>query len=403
MAEEFEIKYFDVGQGDCILIVCPDGKLVMIDCGSSKGLYAGSVELLNVCTGLREFTSKNNGKIDILILTHKDKDHYNQVYQVFTARTIVEETTQHLPRVDIDTVYFSSPAVTSTNYALTQFTVNSTGAHLIGGSYKTQTIKQVFINAAEQKEVTYTKATNFALASGTTKSIKGNKLTLLSDTTPAGKAWSVSIIAGQVPEKPGKPGQKKLDPTNALSLCTLLQFDNSKALFLGDATIETEIFLLAKHKNLIKDIDFVHVPHHGSRTSSHQNFVNNVNPKGAEVTHEPYETGNRLPKYNVLDRWLTKLELQREFVDDHALDYWMEVKEAKYNAILKAWKDAGIKPVKDGRTTYVARVPRTSKDRFIAVYKTSNQFWALYRKKTDLNLWGVGADDFNKWSLPVVV
>ncbi len=400
MAEKFVINYYYMGQGDCILIVCPNGKLVMIDCGSAKGLYDNEDLLLEVCTNVRKYTSKNNGKIDILILTHKDKDHYNQVMNIFLERSFLEEDEDDLPTVNVDTVYFSSPATPSASFAMTQFKQNRCGNSIIDHSYKTESIKQVFINNSQQKVVTYTKDTNFAIDSGTTEKITGYKLTLLSGTTQGGKNWSVSIIAGQVPETPPAKGQPKQDPTNALSLCTLLQFDNSKALFLGDATVATENFLMKRHKTLIKNIDFVHIPHHGSRTSSSQPFVNLVNPKGAEVTHETFETGNRLPKENVLDRWLTKLG-DKDEVTDHAIDYWQEIKRIQFERIIEGWKKKKYSFYAQGNTAYILRIPHGFKNNYVCIYRTRTQYWGLYRKQSDLNLWGTGADDFNNWTLPL--
>ena len=400
MAEKFEIKYYYMGQGDCILIVCPNGKLVMIDCGSAKGLYDNEDLLLDVCTNVRKYTSKNSGKIDILILTHKDKDHYNQVMNIFSERSFMDEDEDDLPKVNIDTVYFSSPATPSASFAMTQFSQNSCGNSIIVNSYKTKTIKQVFINNTEQKVLTYTKGTNFRIASGTTAQIKNYKLTLLSDTTPGGKKWSVSIIAGQVPETPPAKGQPKQDPTNALSLCTLLQFDTSKALFLGDATIATEKFLMKRQKALIKDLDFVHIPHHGSRTSSSQAFVDLVNPKGAEVTHETFETGNRLPKENVLDRWIKKIE-DKDDVTAHAIDSWEEIKGIQFANIIARWKKNKYSIMVYGNTAYILKIPKGFRNNYVCVYRTKTQYWGLYRSQSDTNLWGTGADDFNKWTLPL--
>jgi beta-lactamase superfamily II metal-dependent hydrolase len=402
MAEKFLIKYYDMGQGDCILIVCPDGKLVVIDCGSTKAFGADSVEMLNVCQSIRKYTSKNNRKVDILILTHKDKDHYNQVGNIFLERTCLDEDEEDLYGIDIDTVYFSSPPVPSADYALTQFKQNSTGGYIIGNSFKTNEIKQVFINSSVQKVVTYTKDKAFVIADGTTEKITGYKLTLLSDTTPGNKNWSVSIIAGQVPET-NKPVKKKStereDPTNALSLVTLVQIGDSKALFLGDATKATETFLLSKQKKLITDIDFVHIPHHGSLTSSSQDFVNAVNPKGAEVTHEPFETGNRLPRQVVLQRWLDKLDA-KDKMDDHMIDYWKQIKRSLYEKTIAAWQSKGWDFAVINRATYLSRIPKKFKNNYICLYKGKNDYWGLYRTQTDVNLCGTGADDYNSWDLP---
>ena len=395
MAENFIIYYYYMGQGDCILIVCPDGRLVMIDCGSAKGLGIRNVDLLlNVCTHVRKVTSKNKGKINTLILTHKDRDHYNQVKQIFTARTIKEEdgSVTKLATVNIDNVYFSSPAVTSTNYAITQFSEGSCGDRIIKHNFKTKTINQVFINAKQKKIVTYKKESNFLLANGVTTQLDNPRKTLHSGTTPGGKTWSISLIAGQVPETDSNSD----DLTNALSLVTLLRFDTSKALFLGDATLATESFLMTYRKSLIKDCDFVHIPHHGSRTSSGKIFAKTVNPSGAEVTHETFETGNRLPKQNILDRWLAIIR-PKEVVDKHTIDYWQEIDRKRFLQILADWQ-ANKYPI--DRTTNGWYLLRPPKKGWVFIYATTLQFWGLNRTQTPGNLWATGATGFVKWTLP---
>ena len=159
MSEEFKIHYYYMGQGDCILIVCPNGKLVMIDCGSSKGLGANNEDLLlKVCTDLRALTRKNGNKIDILILTHRDKDHYNQVVQIFSDRSIQQDdgSSKNIGVVNIGSVYYSSPPNTNATYALYGFTQGSCAHSIANVNFQTESINQVFINATEQKMLTYT-------------------------------------------------------------------------------------------------------------------------------------------------------------------------------------------------------------------------------------------------------
>ena len=54
------------------------------------------------------------------------------------------------------------------------------------------------------------------------------------------------------------------------------KINNYKFLFMGDAGIEVEEDLIEKYN--LKDIDVLKVGHHGSKTSSSENFVNEINP-----------------------------------------------------------------------------------------------------------------------------
>ena len=54
-------------------------------------------------------------------------------------------------------------------------------------------------------------------------------------------------------------------------------YNNYKFLLMGDAGIEVEKDLIEKYN--IKDIDILKVGHHGSRTSSSKEFVDEINPE----------------------------------------------------------------------------------------------------------------------------
>ena len=55
------------------------------------------------------------------------------------------------------------------------------------------------------------------------------------------------------------------------------ELNNHKFLFTGDAGIEVEEDLIEKYN--LQDIDVLKVGHHGSRTSSSQKFIDEINPK----------------------------------------------------------------------------------------------------------------------------
>src|SRR6266436_6786539 len=69
---DFQVIFMDAGQGDCTLIVYPDGSLTLVDCGSTKSGAAAFVEIKKVID--RHFDNKQDFN---LVLTHPDEDHYN--------------------------------------------------------------------------------------------------------------------------------------------------------------------------------------------------------------------------------------------------------------------------------------------------------------------------------------
>src|SRR5262249_38613377 len=69
---DFEVVFMDAGQGDCTLIVYPDGSLTLVDCGSTKSGSAALGEIKTVID--RKFQNK---ELLTVVLTHPDEDHYN--------------------------------------------------------------------------------------------------------------------------------------------------------------------------------------------------------------------------------------------------------------------------------------------------------------------------------------
>jgi len=72
-----EIHFIDVGQGDSTLVICPNGKTILVDAGSSSGR---SFELVR--DYLIQQLDKHSRRVDTLIITHPDIDHYNLLADV---------------------------------------------------------------------------------------------------------------------------------------------------------------------------------------------------------------------------------------------------------------------------------------------------------------------------------
>ena len=70
---------------------------------------------------------------------------------------------------------------------------------------------------------------------------------------------------------------KEYDNENDNSSVIYTELNNHKFLFMGDAGIEVEEDLIEKYN--LHDIDVLKVGHHGSKTSSSKNFIDDINPK----------------------------------------------------------------------------------------------------------------------------
>lgn len=75
---------------------------------------------------------------------------------------------------------------------------------------------------------------------------------------------------------------KKYDNENDNSNILYFKLDSYKFLLLGDASVTTEHEILDKYN--LSDIDVLKVGHHGSRTSSSKEFINEINPKYSVIS-----------------------------------------------------------------------------------------------------------------------
>lgn len=91
---------------------------------------------------------------------------------------------------------------------------------------------------------------------------------------------------------------KEYDNENDISNVIYLNYDNYKFLFMGDAGINREKDILEKYN--LSNIDFLKVGHHGSNTSSSEDFINIINPKYSIISVGENNRYNH-PKDSVLD------------------------------------------------------------------------------------------------------
>ena len=98
---------------------------------------------------------------------------------------------------------------------------------------------------------------------------------------------------------------------NSDSLVLLVIIDNYKLLFMGDASINTEKDIMNNYD--IGDVFILKVGHHGSKTSSSEEFINSVNPKYSIIS---VSKNNKFghPNKEVLDN-LSNSKIYRTDID----------------------------------------------------------------------------------------
>lgn len=325
----FEITFMHMGQGDCCMIRCPDGEMILIDCGSSnsKGIpedirARAALALRKYCTGR---------PLHSLILTHSDKDHYNRVADVLGSKEFDQDIefefdgkTHDFPwtptNVGVQRVYFSdmdyarffrTGGETFSNYTkqldrgpLKKF--NEKGAnHFIYGALQDQkSINLVHLDGSSGAHILSWTWNNASISNkGTQRIANGKMVGAPVEVVHKGDNWHVTILAGNV--RKTDDDKSDSDGCNAASLITLLQIGAQKCLICGDATVSTEAILLSKFPAAINKLDILQVPHHGSGlTSSSAGFINATQAKEVVMSVARVETSYHLPGLAVLDAYL---------------------------------------------------------------------------------------------------
>lgn len=75
------------------------------------------------------------------------------------------------------------------------------------------------------------------------------------------------------------PPLKKYEEENNMSLVCLLEFNKYKILLTGDIEKSRELDIINNHKALLKNITLLKAAHHGSKTSSSEEFLKFTNPQ----------------------------------------------------------------------------------------------------------------------------
>jgi len=199
------VMFFDVGQGDSLLISV-DNTYTLIDTGGVV-MYDDSEYKYSISKNklLPYFKSEGIRKLDNLILTHGDADHMKE------AKYLVEN-------FKVEKVIFNCGEF---NY-----------------------LEQELIEVLDKKKIKYASCIKEI-------DIGDDKLQFLND--------------------------KLYDNENDNSSVVYTKLNNYKFLFMGDAGVDVEKSIIEKYD--LQDIDVLKVGHHGSKTSSSEEFINGIKPK----------------------------------------------------------------------------------------------------------------------------
>lgn len=224
-----EVNFFDVGEGDSILIETRGQNQVLIDGGPSG-------DIVEKIAGEMPFFDR---EIEMVILTHPDKDHIGGLFEV-----------------------------------LENFKVGKVLMPEIIGEKKEKEMYVSFKKLAEETgaEIIFAK--------------EGQKISFLPDKFLEGEDFFFPRFFILWPQN----GFESKD-TNDFSIVAKLSFGDINFLFTGDAPEKIEHLLLAKNSDLGGDVEgfgleseILKVGHHGSKYSTGEYFLKEVSPRGAVIS-----------------------------------------------------------------------------------------------------------------------
>ncbi len=216
---DFYIDFIDVGQGDATLIVTNSNKKILIDGGGSE--FNSNFDV-GKNTLLPHLLKKKINKLDYVIISHFDSDHVGGIL------TILNE-------IKVEKVIIGKQFEKSENY-------------------------EKFIRIVENKKIKFYNME------------AGQKINVDKDTC-------IDILW------PDTSNIIKENILNNNSLVCRLNYKDKSMLFTGDVEEIAENAILNKYSNKLNvlEADIIKIAHHGSKTSSSTQFINNVKPKMALI------------------------------------------------------------------------------------------------------------------------
>jgi len=336
------IAFIRVGQGDCIIMSTPGGRVLLFDCGSDAkdGELDGNfrTRLQGIMADPKFLGGSNT--IDALISTHPDTDHYNELINVLGKR------------YKINNWYFSA---LQHNYA-----AGNTSGKLMGLLALQSSAKKVVLNNdpknGQPGSATLGEGAKAVdVPSVGADGIKEDRLD--GQGAPNGQdgirivdepSCKISILAADVHHPYAKD---QSNTNNRGSIVTLIEIDRTglpmpvrvptttgappdpvlvkaKVLLCGDATKSTEQFLINTSKDRLSELTVVQAGHHGSaNTSSSQAFMDLVNPFEVVASAGNNVIKDHLPSENVIVGYQDKLLASKRPALNTNHETWFWVKD----------------------------------------------------------------------------
>lgn len=261
------VHYIDVGQGDCIYIAFPDGTDMLIDCGSQN---RDSKYQAFAISDLKEINP--DGKIDRVMATHSDTDHVSYLDEVLSEFQVGNVYMPNIRSNNLD----KSVKIGGRDVKVGDLDADKLKKFTDNDTIDTDTYAEFFIAALSEPNC------NITLNIGKYE-IRGQDYT-----------FTFYCLSQEEWDRRHLNNGEQI---NAVSPIGILEYAGRRLVFTGDSNKSNEDYYCETYPYV--DCDVLKVAHHGSRTSSSEEFLKHVKCEYAVIS---VGSSYGHPKKEMLDR-----------------------------------------------------------------------------------------------------
>lgn len=282
---ELQVHFMDVGQGDSILILFPDGKDMLIDCGNKSTGYDFDV----TADYLENYLP--DGKLDYLMLTHSDEDHVEYMSDILE---LYEVSNIFMPDI------LAEPSGTSAAAEELRDEIDALDPEKLAmfddeGTITTQVYARFFVAALSEPNCEIVLNVD---PDEDTNSIVITDGTKLSDGTYDGATYMLTFYCPTEEYYATTDLSDAMD-LNAVSPVGILEYNDVRIVLTGDSNEINEPIVAERLGNI--DCDVLKVAHHGSESSSLDVFLDAVDCEFAVISCGEGNNHDH-PRQEALDR-----------------------------------------------------------------------------------------------------
>ena len=278
---ELQVHFMDVGQGDSILILFPDGKDMLIDCANYNNASSYRTETLAYMDNYI-----TDGQLDYLMLTHCDSDHVYFMDEV-------------LEKYQVDNVFMPNVLATHDKVAEADLPQEQLDRFTDEDTISTACYADFFIAALTEPDCEIVLNVD---PDEDTNSIVITDGTEQSDGSYDGATYMLTFYC-PTEEYYAESDLSSAEEKNAVSPIGILEYNDVRIVLTGDSNEINEPTFVDRIGGYI-DCDVLKVGHHGSETSSTEEFLDAINCEYAVISCNAEGNTFSHPRQSTLDRFI---------------------------------------------------------------------------------------------------